>query len=119
MSSNECFHHLQSLCWGGIRDRDCKGVRNLFAFTGESTAGLAACSDADLVSCRRVSVDLEALLEDDRLFVPGVGIIDKTKPDPESVDEFGISYVAYQLEEGPDGKKRRKKKVTQYCASSA
>ena len=113
MSSSECSHHLQSLCWGGIRDRDSKGVRNLFAFTGESTAGLAACSDADLVSCRRVSVDLEALLEDDRLFVPGVGIIDKTKPDPESVDEFGISYVAYQLEEGPDGKKRRKKKVTQ------
>ena len=93
-------------------------MRNLFAFTGEPTAGLATCSDADLVSCRRISVDLEALLEDDRLFVPGVGVIDKTKPDPETVDEFGVSYVEYQLEQGPDGKKRRKKKVTKYCASA-
>ena len=101
-----------------VRIRSSKGVRNMFAFTKESTAGVAACSDADLVSCRRISVDLEALLEDDRLFVPGVGVIDKTRPDPETVDEFEVSYVEYQLEEGPDGKKRRKKKVTQYCASA-
>ena len=85
-------------------------MRNLFAFTGESSAGVAACSDADLVSCRRISVDLEALLEDDRLFVPGVGVIDKEKPDAETVDEFGISYVEYQLEEDNGGKKRRKVK---------
>ena len=102
---------FQSLYWGGARTSG--GVRSLFAFTGESTAGLSACSDAGLVSCRRVSVDLEALLEDDRLFVPGVGVIDKARPepDPEAVDEFGLSYVEYQLEQGPDGRRRRKKKV--------
>ena len=102
---------FQSLYWGGTRTSG--GVRSLFAFTGESTAGLSACSDAGLVSCRRVSVDLEALLEDDRLFVPGVGVIDKARPepDPEAVDEFGLSYVEYQLEQGPDGRRRRKKKV--------
>ena len=89
-------------------------MRNLFAFTGESTAGLAVCNDADLVSCRRINVDMEALLEDDRLFVPSVGVIEKTRPDPdpEMVDEFGVSYAEYQLEQGPDGKKRRRKKVT-------
>ena len=111
LSSPNASDPFQSLYWGGTRTSG--GVRSLFAFTGESTAGLSACSDAGLVSCRRVGVDLEALLEDDRLFVPGVGVIDKTKPkpDPEAVDEFGLSYVEYQLEQGPDGRRRRKKKV--------
>jgi hypothetical protein len=51
---------------------------------------LSACQDANLVSCRRINVDFDAL-NHDSLLVPDVGVIVKTRQ-KEAKEEWDDEY---------------------------